>query len=180
MPASAGRPGCGRDGGARMNEITGTGSPGDFDFFVGEWNGRQRRLREPLANCDDWDEFGSTTRCWSVFGGAANVDEVSVPDRGFSGFSLRLLDPATRNWSIYWANSRNGLLALPPVVGGFAGGTGRFYSDEDYRGRPITVRYTWSDITAVSARWEQAFSPDAGRTWEVNWIAEFTRPERSR
>jgi hypothetical protein len=102
---------------------------------------------------------------------------VPVPDRGFSGFSLRLLDPATRNWSIYWANSRNGLLALPPVVGGFVGGTGRFYSDEDYHGRPITVWYTWSDITAVSARWEQAFSPDAGLTWEVNWIAEFTRPD---
>jgi hypothetical protein len=102
-----------------MNEITGTGSAGDFDFFVGEWNGRQRRLREPLAGCDDWDEFASTTRCWSLFGGAANLDELSVPDRGFSGISLRLFDPAARNWSIYWANSRNGLLALPPVVGGF-------------------------------------------------------------
>ena len=160
-----------------MNEITGTGSAGDFDFFVGEWNGRQRRLREPLAGCDDWDEFASTTRCWSLFGGAANLDELSVPDRGFSGISLRLFDPAARNWSIYWANSRNGLLALPPVVGGFDGGIGRFYSDEDYGGRPITVRFTWSDITAVSARWEQAFSLDSGRTWEVNWIAEFTRPE---
>lgn len=162
-----------------MSELTGTGtgtgSAGDFDFFVGEWDGRQRRLREPLAGCQDWDEFATTSRCWTVFGGAGNFDELSVPDRGFSGVTLRLLDPVSREWSIYWANSRNGQLGLPPVVGGFTDGVGTFYADEDYRGRPIRVRFTWSHITPRSARWEQAFSTDAGQTWEVNWTAEFTR-----
>jgi hypothetical protein len=78
-------------------------------------------------------------------------------------------------WSIYWVNSRNGLLLLPPVVGGFTDGVGRFHCAEDYEGRPITVRYTWSRITGSSARWDQAFSPDGRQTWETNWIADFTR-----
>ena len=42
-------------------------------------------------------------------------------------------------------------------------------------GRDITVRYKWSGITATTARWEQAFSPDNGQTWETNWTADFTR-----
>jgi hypothetical protein len=148
---------------------------GDFDFFVGSWDGRQRRLRKALADSDDWYEFATTTQCWSVFGGAANVDEVTAPDQGFSGLSVRLFDPAAGQWSIYWANSRNGILGLPPVVGTFADGVGRFYADEDFEGTPITVRFTWSDITATTARWEQAFSTDGRKTWEPNWIADFTR-----
>jgi len=152
--------------------VTGTG---DFDFFVGSWDGRHRRLRARLAGCDEWDEFSSTTRCWSLLGGAANIDELSVPDRGFSGLSLRLLDPASGNWSIYWANSRDGVLQLPPVVGRFDGGVGLFFSDEVQEGRPVRVRFTWSEITPASARWDQAFSADGGQTWEPNWIMEFTR-----
>jgi hypothetical protein len=148
---------------------------GDFDFFVGSWDGNHRRLLKPLAGDDKWDEFSSTTQCWQLFGGAANLDEVSIPKRGFSGVTLRLLDPATGLWSLYWVNSRNGLLLLPPVVGGFTDGVGCFYSVEDYEGTPITVRYTWSKITASSAQWEQAFSTDDRQSWEMNWVTEFTR-----
>jgi hypothetical protein len=152
-----------------------TGAAGDFDFFVGSWDGTHRRLRQPLAGDDGWDEFSSTTQCWQLFGGAANLDEVTIPGRGLSGVTLRLLDPATGLWSLYWANSRNGLLLLPPVVGEFTDGVGRFYSVEDYEGTPITVRYTWSRIAGSSARWEQAFSADGRQTWETNWVTDFTR-----
>lgn len=152
--------------------MTGTG---DFDFFAGSWDGRHRRLRARLAGCEEWDEFSSTTRCWSLLGGAANIDELSVPGRGFSGLSVRLLDPASGNWSIYWANSRDGVLQLPPVAGRFDGGVGLFFSDEVQEGRPVRVRFTWSEITPASARWDQAFSADGGQTWEPNWIMEFTR-----
>ncbi len=148
---------------------------GDFDFFVGFWHGAQRRLAQPLAGCTEWDEFTSTTQCFRLFDGAANVDELAVPDRGFKGLTVRLFDPVRDEWSIYWANSRNGLLMLPPVVGRFADGVGLFYSDETYEGTSITVRYMWSEITPVSARWEQAFSADGGTSWEANWIANFTR-----
>jgi hypothetical protein len=148
---------------------------GDFDFFVGSWSSIQRRLRKPLADCDEWDESSATTRCWQAFDGAANIDEVHFPDWGFSGLSIRLLNPTTAEWSIYWVNSRNGELVIPPVTGKFSDGVGRFYDKEEYEGRDITVRYTWSDITATTARWEQAFSLDDGQTWETNWTADFTR-----
>jgi len=151
------------------------GRPGDFDFLVGSWDSKQRRLRKPLAGCEEWYEFTATTRSWSLFDGAANVDELSVPDQGFSGLTVRLLDRSTGDWSLYWVNSRTGVLGLPPVTGRFADSIGRFYSEEDYEGQPIICRYTWSEITANSARWDQAFSVDGGQTWETNWIAEFAR-----
>ena len=157
-----------------MNSSERTNGNGDFDFFTGSWDVRHRRLRQWLAGCDDWDEFGSTTECWSMFDGAANVDEISVPERGFTGLSLRLLDPARGDWTIYWANSRDGRLQ-PPVTGRFSGGVGVFHGDDVHEGQPVRVRYTWSDITPASARWEQAYSTDGEQTWEVNWIMEFTR-----
>jgi hypothetical protein len=90
---------------------------------------------------------------------------------------VTLHNAATGEWSIYWASSRTGELALPPVVGRFSNGVGRFYSKETYDGRAITVRYQWSDITTTALRWEQAFSLDDGQTWETNWTADFTRSQ---
>jgi hypothetical protein len=94
---------------------------------------------------------------------------------GYAGLTVRLYDAERDEWSIYWASTRQGL-GLPPQVGRFGDdGRGVFLSDDVYEGRPVRVAYIWSDITADSARWEQAFSPDAGVTWETNWIAEFRR-----
>jgi hypothetical protein len=155
--------------------VNATRGAGDFDFFVGSWTGQQRKLRTVLAGCEDWDEFTSTSRCWSLLDGAGNLDEVRFHELGSGGVTLRLFDPAAEEWSLYWASSRAGLLALPPVTGRFEDGTGLFYSDETFGGREIRVRYTWAGITAVTARWEQAFSTDLGQTWETNWIADFTR-----
>jgi hypothetical protein len=147
---------------------------GDFDFLAGSWQIANRRLKHPLAGSDEWEEFDSTSECQSVFGGAANFDEISLPAPRFSGLTLRLFDPERQEWSLYWASSRDGRLQ-PPVTGSFADGTGTFYSSEEYNGAAITVRFIWSDITANSARWEQAFSTDDGTTWETNWTMQFTR-----
>lgn len=146
-----------------------------FDFFVGTWTSRQRRLRTVLAGSDDWYEFPGESRCWSMMSGTANVDEVTFPTQGFGGVTLRLFDPATDRWSLYWASSRTGL-SLPPVVGRFdADGRGVFSGDDVYDGVPIRVNYVWSAITPESARWEQEFSADGGVTWETNWVADFIR-----
>jgi hypothetical protein len=152
-----------------------TMTPDSFDFFIGSWTSVQRRLVKPLSGSDEWIESRATTRCWSALDGAGNIDEVQFPDWGFTGLTVRVRSKTTGEWSIYWVNSRNGELALPPVTGRFKDGVGTFYSGEDYEGRAITVRYTWSDITQTSARWEQAFSADGGQTWETNWTADFTR-----
>lgn len=150
----------------------------DFDFFVGTWHSTHRKLKKRLAGSDDWAEFTGETRCYRLFDGAANLDEMTCPAMGFSGITLRLFDPETEHWSLYWVNSRTGTLELPPVVGRFVGGVGEFFSDEKQEGKQVRVRYRWSNITDTGARWEQAFSTDGEKTWETNWIAEFTRTGR--
>lgn len=148
----------------------------NFTFLVGEWTSTQRRLREVLKGSDDWYEFEGYTKCWSALDGAANIDEVKFPSQGFSGLTVRLYNQDNDTWSIFWANSRNGELGLPPVVGRFgADGRGVFTSEEEYQGIPIICRYMWIPLGADEARWEQAFSTDGGDTWETNWTADFTR-----
>ena len=150
---------------------------GDFDFLVGHWTIANRRLKERLAGCPEWEEFTSTSRCWNLFDGAANLDEFTFPD-GTHGLTLRLLDRTTDEWSLNWSSSQAGTL-LPPVVGRFDGPDGRFYGDDRHNGTPVRVRYIWSGITPTSARWEQAFSIDGEETWETNWVMEFTRVDES-
>lgn len=148
----------------------------NFDFLVGTWQSTQTKMVKPLSGNDEWETTSGTMVSYRMFDGAANVDEVDLPGFGFKGISLRTLDPTTQEWSIYWVNSRNGQLALPPVVGRFdEHGVGEFFGDEEWEGRQIRVRYRWSGITEKTARWEQAFSVDGGGTWETNWEADFTR-----
>jgi hypothetical protein len=147
----------------------------DFDFQTGRWRIRNQRLVKRLAGCSEWETFEAAQRAQLLPGGLGNIDDF-VTDHwpGFVGMSLRLYDPHTRRWSIYWVNNQKGVLE-PPVVGAFHEGVGVFEGRDELDGRPIRVRYTWSSITATSARWEQAFSPDDGRTWETNWIMDMTR-----
>ena len=144
----------------------------DFDFLMGRWNVRHRRLRTLLSGADDWYEFPGTTIAQKMLGGLGNVDDNDFPTQGFKGMTLRLFDPAQRRWAIYWANSRTGIL-FPPVFGGFANGEGRFRGEDTCNGKPIQVTYLWSRITRASCRWEQAFSYD-DQDWETNWIMEFS------
>ncbi|BEL05188.1 hypothetical protein Q0Z83_033790 [Actinoplanes sichuanensis] len=146
----------------------------DFDFFIGSWNVVNRRRTSMFDGTDDWETFPATSVGRQVFDGGANCDEIVFPTQGWSGFTLRLFDTERREWSLYWASSRSGLL-YPPVVGRFTDGRGDFYGDDTWQGRPIRVRFTWSDITAETARWEQLFSADGGETWESNWIMDFSR-----
>ena len=149
----------------------------DFDFQTGDWRIRNRRLVKRLEGCTDWEAFDATAIARLLPGGLGNVDEYYTDHwPGFVGMSLRLYDRQSGQWSIYWASNRTGTLD-PPVVGSFANGVGVFEGRQELAGQPIRVRFTWSNITKTSALWEQAFSPDDGRTWEKNWIMEHTRVE---
>ena len=150
------------------------GGAHDFDFLIGSWEVANHRLTTRLAGGGDWEEFPATAVCRSLFDGRANVDEIVFPTKGFAGATLRLFDPARDEWSLYWASSRTGTLE-PPVVGRFRDGRGDFYGDDTHEGVPIRVHFVWSEITGESARWEQAFSADAGRTWEPNWVMDLRR-----
>jgi hypothetical protein len=148
----------------------------DFDFFFGRWKGHQRRLRERLTQCTDWEEFESTTEARPILGGLGNIDEVTMERESgvLRGFTLRLFDPTSQEWSIYWASDLGSILGAP-MVGKFEDGIGEFYDFEVFADKHIFSRFIWTVITADACRWEQAFSDDGGKTWETNWIADFTR-----
>lgn len=150
---------------------------GDFDFETGVWQVHNERLVERLVGCTDWVTFPAVCHARPLPGRIGNWDDF-VTDfwPGFVGMSLRLYDRATRKWSIYWTSNQTGVLE-PPVVGGFTDGVGVFEGRDHHKGTPVLVRYQWSDITRDRARWQQAFSTDEGKTWEVNWIMRFTRVE---
>ncbi|WP_248963543.1 hypothetical protein [Sphaerisporangium perillae] len=145
----------------------------DFDFLFGTWDVANRALKKRLADCTEWDEFPGVAAIRGIFGGAGNVDEIEFPTRGFSGLTLRLYDPESEEWSLYWSSSRSSAIE-PPVIGRFDDGVGTFYGDDTHEGTPVRVRFLWSGITATTAHWEQAFSTD-GQTWETNWLMDLTR-----
>ena len=162
---------------------TPTEAPGsavhDFDFYMGSWRVHHRRLKERLAGNDEWQEFEGTSVAWPILGGAGNIDDnvLELPGGTYRAISLRSFDPETELWSIWWLDGRHPGQLDPPVVGGFRDGIGTFQCDDTFNGKPIVVRFIWSDITPTSTRWEQSFSPDGGQTWEVNWVMESTRVE---
>jgi hypothetical protein len=146
----------------------------DFDFLTGTWDVANRWLADFLDGSSAWEEFPAVSQATRHFDGAASFDEITFPTKGFAGLTLRLYNPATQQWSLYWASKRTGTL-FPPVTGQFAGGVGEFYGDDTYHGVPIRARFIWSGITATAAHWEQAFSTDGGETWLTNWHMDITR-----
>lgn len=152
----------------------------DFDLRVGKWQEHHRRLKERLAGSHEWVEFDGTQTLWKVMDGWANVDDnvFKMPSGEYRGVSLRAYDPKTGQWAIWWLDGRNPFGELdPPVKGRFEKGVGTFYADDTLRGKRIRMRFVWSKITPTSAHWEQAFSPDGGKTWETNWITDFHRAQ---
>ncbi len=147
-----------------------------FDFLLGRWTVRHRRLRARLAGSRDWDEFPGTLQVRPILHGFGNVDENVLEDpRGaYLATSLRVFYPKIGSWAVYWIDGRGSGIDKP-VMGKFRGRTGRFYNEDELNGRPIRVRFTYRDLGTMRASWEQAFSPDGGKFWETNWIMEFER-----
>lgn len=147
-----------------------------FDFEIGTWKTQLRRLARPLTGSTTWVEYEGTTIVRKVWNGRANLVELkaSGPAGSFEGLSLRLYNPQSRQWSLNFANINDGTLA-PPTIGEFKDGRGEFYNQETYNGRAILVRFVITKVSGDSVRFEQAFSDDGGKTWEVNWIAVDTR-----
>ena len=148
----------------------------DFDFEVGEWRVHHRIMRPDRSA--PWLEFDGTCRNRALIDGSANVEEhtFNKPTGVTYGIAMRAYDAKTAQWAIWWVDSRDPHGALdPPVKGRFENGVGTFYSDGMLDGKPMRTRFIWSHITATSAHWEQAYSLDAGKTWETNWIMEFQR-----
>jgi hypothetical protein len=148
----------------------------DFDFEIGTWKTHISRLQHPLTGSTTWIEYEGTSVVRKVWNGSANLLELEAdgPAGRFEGLSLRLYNSQAHQWSLNFASSSAGVLSQP-TIGEFKNGRGEFFDQETYNGRAIFVRFIISDITPKSCRFEQAFSDDGGKTWEVNWIATDAR-----
>ena len=149
----------------------------DFDFEIGTWHTHLKVLDHPLTGSTTWIEMDGTSVIRKIWDGRANLVELEVTGpngKKTEGLSLRLFDPVAKTWSLNYANSAMGTMTAP-TIGTFTNGRGEFYDHEDYGGRTVYVCGVFFDITPSSYRFEQAFSTDEGKTWELNWVAVDTR-----
>jgi len=169
------------NGSAQQNSAaarTGSQEAGQHDFvpLIGFWKYRLKRLQHPLTGSTTWIDLEGTGECLKVWDGRADLDTIEVdgPTGHIEGLTLRLFNPQTHQWSLYWANSKTAKLD-PPQVGEFKNGRGDFYAQDTINGRTILIRYDWTNLTTSTPHFEQSFSDDGGKTWEVNWITDQTR-----
>jgi hypothetical protein len=160
-----------------MTIDTAATAPNDFDFEIGSWRVKHLRLKERLVGCTEWVEFFGDSSTQKILGGFGNLEDnyLALPEGPYRAVALRSFNVATKQWSIWWLDGRNPGTLDVPVVGQFANGKGVFFADDVLNGKPIKVRFTWSTPNSDQPLWEQAFSADAGATWETNWTMTFTR-----
>jgi ketosteroid isomerase-like protein len=163
---------------ADEGDVSAADGRGDFDLFMGNWRVHHRRLKERLSNNHEWIKFEGTSIAQKILGGLGNMDDnvLNFPADTYRAVTLRTYDPKKKLWSIWWIDSRNPGPLDPPVVGRFEKGVGTFYADDTFKGKPIRVRYLWTNLS-TTPHWEQAFSEDGGKTWETNWTMDFTRTQ---
>jgi hypothetical protein len=147
----------------------------DFDFALGRWKARILHLKRSPAKSDDWAVWTGNVMAAKVWDRRSNIQEIYVntPSGPITELRLCLYQPQLRQWYLYWADSDDGVLDKP-MIGRFKDGVGSFYDQEDYNGRAIFLRQRYSEITAHSYHWQQAFSSDGGATWQPNWNVTLT------
>lgn len=148
----------------------------DFDPLLGKWKYHLKRRLHPLTGSNTWVDLDGTGECFKVWDGGAELDTIEVdgPSGHITGLTLRVYNPQSHQWRLYWANRKVGILD-PPQVGEFKNGRGEFFAQDTINGKTILIRFVWTDLTTNSPHFEQSFSDDGGKTWEVNWITDQTR-----
>jgi hypothetical protein len=155
----------------------------DFDFLIGSWKAHLKKLLHPLTGSKEWVEYDGTSATHKVFDERANVEEFEVDSPAshlhIKGQTMRLYNPQTGLWNLYLIYADKGQLDLPATIGHFDSKQdyrqGYFYDQEVFDGTPIIVQYHWSDLGPHAAHFEQSFSVDGGKSWEVNWICDLSR-----
>ena len=150
----------------------------DFDFEIGKWKAHVKKLINPLSNSKEWEDYDGTVVTAPFMEGKGNLSEMNVDGATRHAhiqiIAVRLYNSSSRQWSIYGASAKSGVFD-PPQVGQFDGNRGEFYASDAFQGRAIYIRYVWQSVTPTSTHFEQAFSSDGGKTWEVNWIYDGSR-----
>ena len=150
----------------------------DFDFEIGNWNIHLARLEDRLAGSTTWVRFDGTSVTRKIWNGRSDLEEFETDSTQghIEGLTLRLYDPQSHQWRLYWANSKSGILD-PPMIGEFHNGRGEFYCQDTWKGRAVLVRFLWTETGTKSPHFEQSSSDDGGKTWEVNWITNQERDQ---
>jgi hypothetical protein len=149
----------------------------DWDWLLGSWDVFHSRLKDRLVHSNEWQEFAGKSAFWTTLGGLGNCDDNSLqlPAGDYRGLSVRAFDARTSSWAIWWLDGRNPERIDPPVRGGFQGDEGEFIGTDIYKGTPVTVRFRWHEVHGKRPWWDQSFSTDGGKSWEINWRNYFTR-----
>jgi hypothetical protein len=147
-----------------------TSSSADFDFLIGKWKLKHRKLKSRLTNSNEWEEFETVVEDFAVMEGVGNMDigHATIDGKPWEGRTIRLFDPKTRLWSLFWMASNAGAMD-PPVVGSFENGVGHFFGRDSFKGKSVIVLFRWDARDKEHSKWSQAFSTDNGKTWEWNW-----------
>jgi hypothetical protein len=154
-----------------------TSSPNDFDFLVGKWSVHNRRLTTKQDGSKEWIEFESELHMRKTINGLGNVENyyATFNDKPFEGQAVRLFNPATKLWTVYWMDSNNPMMDEHPVTGSFENKIGKLYANDTFNGKPVVVLYQWDATDPLHPRWSQASSQNNGKTWEWNWEMVLTR-----
>jgi len=153
-----------------------TNAPKDFNFLIGMWEVKHRRLKTVLSSCTEWVEFDGQSSTSRTLGGFGNLEDnlLHFPDGSFRAVALRSFNKETKQWSIWWLDGRFPDNLDVPVVGSFSDKIGLFFAEDELNGEPIKVRFKWNALNQKQPRWEQAFSNDGGMIWETNWTMDFS------
>src|SRR5580704_7290372 len=148
----------------------------DFEPLLGSWKFHLKRRLNPLKGSNTWVEADGTGVCYKIWDGRSELDTIELdgPTGHIEGLTLRTYNPASHQWRLYWANSKTGILD-PPQIGSFKDGRGEFFAQDTINGKTILIRFAWTNLTSDMPHFEQSFSDDGGKTWEVNWISDQTR-----
>ena len=152
----------------------------DFDFAYGTWRTRYRILKDRLVGSHQWYGCYGTSVFRPFWGGSGNLEDADItcPNRYIVGMTLRLYDAQTHQWTLWWGTQKLGI-PPPPQVGHFdANGVGDFYSYDNWKGTPVICRFHWTKVNG-NIHFEQAYSTDGGKSWEINWITDTERVSSS-
>jgi len=149
----------------------------DWQWLAGSWDVEHRRLKERLTGSSEWQNFPGKSNLWMAMDGLGTIDDnlIDLPDGRYRGAGIRAFDPDSQRWAIWWLDGRDPTDLGSPVIGAFAGDSGTFSGDDMLRGHPVKAQLRWNEIHSARPHWEQAFSPDGGKTWETNWAMNFSR-----
>jgi hypothetical protein len=150
-------------------------SKNDFDYLVGKWSIRNRTLKNQLVGSDEWVEFDATQECRPLLLGRGNFDifRTEFAGKPFEGLTVRLFEPRTRLWTIYWADS-DAMKLDAGKSGSFDGDVGEFFGRENVADKDVIVKFHWDKRNPEAPIYSRAFSADEGRTWEWNWYSNFS------